>query len=780
MTVARLREQRSGLMASYPNGWGWSDPSAIPPPGMFSMQRAGVPVTAKTSLQVDVVFTALRVLSNAIIKMGNPRAYTEAYTDDNWPYREWMNPQPAILQATWGNMFQYDGMSRTVISMALFGEAFWYTLTRDRLGYPTALEVLHPAFITESKNKATGAQEWWYGTGTSKTQIPNEDLTHIPFMALPGAARGLNSIEYAGIAYALALAAMEYGQRWFSQGASPSFLLSTDQKLGQEEVKRIAEKFLIEHSGLQASHLPLVLDSGIKAEKISSTPDEAQYLNTLEYARSVIAAWFGLPAHLVGGNNDKGNVWGKRLDIATPLPTPEGWTTMGDVMPGTVLLGADGKPTTVTFATKIELAPESYRVRFNDGTSIDADAEHLWETTDYLEHTKVRTTREILDTLTYGARENRNHRIKVTKALQLPEAELPIDPYIMGYWLGDGSSAEGRLTVASLDLANLLKQIKVAGYHNSEPAQGTGGVWHLTVSPNRVTRGSRDSLVSRLRNLGALNNKHIPSVYLRASVEQRLALLQGLMDSDGNAVKSRARVEFTNKNEVLALGVLELARSLGLKPTIARYEHIASGKATRPRSQIIVGFNPLGYDVFRLARKSFAVEFCSKTSSALYRTVVAVEPIEPVEMRCIQVDNQDHLFLAGEAMVPTHNTVQEQGFQLVDFTLSGYVVRLNEAFSSLLPNSQFAQLNEEAITRANAEDLAKEIMANRTTGTETPNEIRVHKLHKRPLPGGDDLFTPLNSNTSPAVGTILANDLAKDEGIPAPAAVPDDAGGDNA
>lgn len=433
MTLQRLREQRSGSMVSWPNGYGLQDPSAIPPPGLYQMQRAGVPVTAHTLLQVDVIFTALRVLTNAVIKMGDPRAYTEAYTDDNWPYREWLNPQPQILTDTWAGQWQYDGTSRTVVSMALFGEAFWLTLTRDRLGFPTALEVLHPAFIEAKKNKKTGAQEWWYGSGINQVQLPNEDLTHIPFLALPGAPRGLNAVEYAGVSGALALAAMEYGQRWFAQGASPSFILSTEQKLGQEEVERIARKFLIEHSGLQASHLPLVLDSGIKAEKISSTPDEAQYLNTLEYARSVIAAWFGLPSHLVGGANDKGNVWGK--------------------------------------------------------------------------------------------------------------------------------------------------------------------------------------------------------------------------------------------------------------------------------------------------------------------------------------------------------TVQEQGFQLQDYTLSGYVVRLNEAYSSLLPKAQKAALDESFVARANAEDLAKEIMASRTTGTEPINEIRVHRLHRRPLPGGDDLFAPLNSNTSPAVGTVLADDLAKDEGIPAPVAAPDDEGG---
>jgi HK97 family phage portal protein len=283
---------------------------------MYQMQRAGVPVTVHTTLQIDSVYTACRVLTNAIIKMGNMRGYTKTLDKDNVPYRQWMETPPPLLENTWGGMFQFDGMTRTIMSMALFGEAFWYTLTRDRLMNPSALEVLHPAFMEVKKVKqddGTSVINYIYGSGANKKTLDPGSVTHIPFMALPGATRALNTIQYGGVAFALALAALEYGQRWFAQGASPSFLLSTDQKLGKEEVERIADKFMIEHSGLQAAHIPLVVDSGMKVEKISSTPDEAQYLQTLQYARMVIAAWFGLPSHLVGGTADKGNVWGKSI-----------------------------------------------------------------------------------------------------------------------------------------------------------------------------------------------------------------------------------------------------------------------------------------------------------------------------------------------------------------------------------------------------------------------------------------------------------------------------------
>src|ERR1017187_4251273 len=111
MTIQRMRsggvESRSGVSANWPSGWGWSDPSAIPPPGMYQMQRAGVPVTAHTSLQVDTVFTSLRVISNAMIKMGDPMAYKLGLSADNEPYKIWQAVQPAILTNTWGKMWQF-------------------------------------------------------------------------------------------------------------------------------------------------------------------------------------------------------------------------------------------------------------------------------------------------------------------------------------------------------------------------------------------------------------------------------------------------------------------------------------------------------------------------------------------------------------------------------------------------------------------------------------------------------------------------------------------------
>lgn len=210
----------------------------------------------------------------------------------------WEKDQPTILEQTWvPGMHQYDGMERTLMSMGLFGEAFWFIVDRDSLGYPTTIEVLHPSFMRVEANKQ-GRVLYKYGMPHDQRVLDPDDVVHIPRMSMPGAVRGLSSIEYGQVIFAIGLAAYEYGSRWFAQGASPSYILSTKGSLNRAEIQRVAEQFLFEHGGLQNAHLPLVVDKGMEVQRIQSTPDEAQYLQTLEFARSAIFDWYGIPLFL--------------------------------------------------------------------------------------------------------------------------------------------------------------------------------------------------------------------------------------------------------------------------------------------------------------------------------------------------------------------------------------------------------------------------------------------------------------------------------------------------
>ena len=247
---------------------------------------------------------------------------------------------------------------------------------------------------------------------------------------------------------------------------------------------------------------------------------------------------------------------GKALSLDTPLPTPTGWTTMGEVAVGDELIGADGKPTRVVAVTDVMHGRPCYRVTFSDGTEIVADEAHQWltetrasrksaqaaavqynRTKNQRTFAAVRTTREIAETLRCPTVDRRlNHSVSNAKPLQGEAAELPVPPYTLGAWLGDGTTAAAQITSADPEI---VMRIEAEGF-----AEGT--------------------LQARLRTLGVLGNKHIPLNYLRASEGQRRALLAGLLDTDGT-VSAGGAIQFSVTNERLASDVHELIVSLGYR-----------------------------------------------------------------------------------------------------------------------------------------------------------------------------------------------------------------------
>ncbi|MPV35827.1 replicative DNA helicase [Georgenia subflava] len=172
---------------------------------------------------------------------------------------------------------------------------------------------------------------------------------------------------------------------------------------------------------------------------------------------------------------------GKALALDTPLPTPSGWTTMGDVRVGDELIAADGTPTKVVAATEVMTDRPCYEITFDDGTIIVADAQHQWLTEtrasrksaqaaavkyNRYQHQRtfatVATTEHIAETLRCDTADRRlNHCVVNTKPLELPERDLLIDPYVMGVWLGDGHSAGARFTSADPEIA---VRVEAAGY----------------------------------------------------------------------------------------------------------------------------------------------------------------------------------------------------------------------------------------------------------------------------------------------------------------------------
>ena len=139
---------------------------------------------------------------------------------------------------------------------------------------------------------------------------------------------------------------------------------------------------------------------------------------------------------------------------------------------------------------------------------------------------------------------------------------------------------------------------------------------------------------------------------MRGSKEQRLALIQGLMDTDG-CVKKSGSVEFTTTTHELARGVVELAISLGSKATIRTGRATLYGKDCGMKYRIV--WSP-DYPVFRLQRKKSKQNINNRRRTTKYRYITGCEKTQPVAMRCITVDSDNQLYLCGESMIPTHNS----------------------------------------------------------------------------------------------------------------------------
>lgn len=383
---------------------------------------------------------------------------------------------------------------------------------------------------------------------------------------------------------------------------------------------------------------------------------------------------------------------GKALDVDTPVPTPTGWTAMGDLKAGDEVYDEHGRVCRVVEAFEPYITDDAVEVQFNDGSSLVTDRPHKWTAYSYTESqtlgmhrrnhgqphrawpedwgtqpetahqrhsrsgvtlartAKVRTTGEMMDD------GGRFYIPVMDGALEAPEVDLPVDPYILGYWLGDGSTQSSEFTVAGVDLPHFRAQVEAAGYWvTSEKVKADTDNWSVWVTSSPKAHCKTDSLVVRLRNLGVLHNKHVPEVYLRAAPHQRLALLQGLMDSDGGNDRAGGKVSFTNQNPRLVDAVAELMMSLGTKVSrnqrAAKLNGVETG-ATAYRAATMCTFNP-----FLLPRKAAQWSDDSKGSlTRRTRVIVGFEPVGTRRVRCIAVDSPSHLYLAGEQMVPTHNS----------------------------------------------------------------------------------------------------------------------------
>ncbi len=365
---------------------------------------------------------------------------------------------------------------------------------------------------------------------------------------------------------------------------------------------------------------------------------------------------------------------GKALALDTPLPTPTGWTTMGDVKVGDHLIGADGRATCVVAATDVMCGRPCYEVEFSDGTIIVADAEHQWRTTTRAGRRQLGETRpgwywsddsrrklrdayaaalqepdlvmtaQLAETVRCPLDGRPNHAVDVAKPVDMQHRNLPLPPYTLGSWLGDGASRSAQITTADPEI---IAEIEAEGQARC-PDCGGASSGRPQCKSCRAHHGTAQAI---LRSLGLLGNKHIPVEYLRASEPQRRALLAGLLDTDGY-VNEKGTVQFAVTNARLAADALELVLSLGYKATMTTKP--VNGASARRSTCYKVTFTPSD-KVFRLSRK-LARQVTQVRPSTRRRYIVDVRRVASVPVRCVQVDNADGLYLASRSWIPTHNS----------------------------------------------------------------------------------------------------------------------------
>lgn len=355
---------------------------------------------------------------------------------------------------------------------------------------------------------------------------------------------------------------------------------------------------------------------------------------------------------------------GKALCLDTDVPTPDrGLIKFGELKVGDSLYSSNGEVCRIIGKNEIHY-PEAYRITLSDGTTVDCSDNHLWVTSNKsereredrhkkylpirkdadLRYSSVRSTKEIFDTLQLSTRgvQETNHSIKVSPAVKGTRGDCQL-PYVLGYWLGDGHSRLGDFTAHEDQFPEIESRFKSCRLDIN--IKYRKGKYICFIVPG---------LTFWLREMGLINNKHIPEKYFMAGEDVRRELLRGLMDSDGT-VSSIGGFSFCNTNERLAKGTRRLLASLGYKSSISVRNTTDQNGFVGSVFNIIFSTPDTRPVIFGIREKEDRIStnpvfYCDK------RYVVSAEKIDPKPMFCIEVDSPDKTFLITDQYVTTHNS----------------------------------------------------------------------------------------------------------------------------
>lgn len=345
---------------------------------------------------------------------------------------------------------------------------------------------------------------------------------------------------------------------------------------------------------------------------------------------------------------------GKGLTHVTEVLTPGGFKEHGDLVPGDMVYSPSGEQIEV-----IAIGPEEIydvRMHFSDGGYADCHENHEWPLTRRTERrglareAKWYEAREKLTegSVPIGSRGGRwSYQLPLVSPLDCSDIDLPIDPYALGAWLGDGTSSSGTLTFQNSDR---VVYESIVGHDDFDRLSES---IHPSTGVHRATVGG---LRTKLRVSGLLNNKHIPDIYFSASLGQRLELLAGLIDTDGSRQQCKSRGDlrrFTISTCMpkLCESIVTLVKTFGWKAGVYVAEPCLSTSGIQGNRHVYnISFSPDIYIPCRLERKRPVDLNVKRRRVAL----TGVERVEPKPGRCIQVEGG--LYLATRNLYPTHNS----------------------------------------------------------------------------------------------------------------------------
>ena len=353
---------------------------------------------------------------------------------------------------------------------------------------------------------------------------------------------------------------------------------------------------------------------------------------------------------------------GKSVPLYTPIPTPEGWKTAVDIKVGDVMFGRDGKPTKVT-GVYPQGKKQIYEVHLSDGRTVEAADEHLWSV--YQAGRKGLQTLNTAAILNTGLKQGRAYkfRLPMNDAVEYPEADLPVNPYVLGAFLGNG--AKDAQHVLALSSGNDFVPNEIAKIIKCRTKKRKSAyTWYFyKEDDSRFSSKNYPDEYDALLTQTKCGDKYIPDIYKTASIEQRWALLQGLFDTDGCIEdKDRFHLTYSTTSEKLRDDICEVIYSLGM--SCSWWMSRKAGVRTAKSDQYTINVN-IDNDMkkhffrypFKLDRAMLADAAGNKRK---HYDRIAIKDIvkkeEKTEMVCFTVDNDEHLFLCGNYVV-THNTL---------------------------------------------------------------------------------------------------------------------------